>query len=663
MANISLKSIRISGPGNPEIFKKFTHEKDSAVKPSFRGDYTLNRPGDYPVNISETRNYLYNDDGTAGSSDGKNIFLSPLVVPLNTTNPVFMEITIGTDSVGQVDGVQLSASCVGNENSGIEVLFNKPAQGDAGTSQYTASIPLNNQQNLFGVCAGFSGKVAMGLKSASGDLIGQFATVSLELYWVQSALPEGFRTGIPIQLLRMLLGTENMFTVMDENRWKKTVAGVMFGSIEPCTLKEKPANDESDMDHWLRYNFANGAYNFMYTGKNNDVPGRVCLLQWLDTYRTWRDNGRKYYATVNCYDQGNFSELFLSLGIDYKRICLESWQPFGFINERLVGWGMVNSPYFGGDLSKRVIKPVDSDEFPPDRTQFRNHVYTVVFEKERPELRKYHDKRVFNQYDDRYVIDACGGPWGGDKKHSDYQMSVDPAIIPSPIPHGQGWSDEYIWYTKSDREAWNQTENTTDLTQIYGNYFKGTGISFEDIQKQVASTAGVYQGSIKDLILLFQGRFKGSGYNFQAVKPRGLSDHYIDIEHRIWSDDGDPYASFITLKFMVASNTDLVLDRLWHNLAFLTMPETIGAKRLTLKQDIGTDGVYVLESTYLKTFVIRNVLVELRHLPGKAFKSELFESIEKGILNKMVEDDHGSSGKEWDGCLEGLDDIEPMRST
>ncbi|KAK6543576.1 hypothetical protein TWF694_000320 [Orbilia ellipsospora] len=680
--------------------------------PSCSGDHYLSLETTLPPStplIHSTQlvnNVWFPREGDATPSSANTselIHLTPLILP--ALRNVSMQVKVAGLPSDWSGGATMYFS-VKNATSPT-YLFPGGANGFQGSlnadSVFEFTVPLTGLELQEPVFSSFGGQVEVVVHSPLEmmdiklDVLAQYM---MEIYWVQPTLPPGFASGIPLQLLRLFLGPRSTFNNYTEEAWQNIVAGVIFGSLEPETLKQKTQDQFSD--HWLKYDMIAGGDNFRHSATNGleDI-----LAAWLNCYRAWRDNDHKYYASVNCYDQADMVELALSLGIPYTRTVLEYYQPFGFIDTNLVGWGSVNSPYFGGDLSQKVItaskgdyfdlntpstplaKAPEDPKFPAQRTQFRNHQYVAVLPPgcTRPSSYPKEGLNVLGnpgnipEFANRVIIDACAGPLIC-KTFNDYYKNIEPAI--KPLDDKNSYTPEQCWSTRTNNNFFNKPDVRIDtIEDQYNKFFdrKDFDVSFEKIQTQAETLTGIYQGNLSDLTGAFQTAFEtykvkvtlpgvhgeNPDYVFQTVTP--ASDEggtYVKFETRAWQP-GKASHTYISCGFIFCDNLDTALSHLQKKLKDIAEPQSWDTKHLGLwsqKQAVDDTTVWVLGSEYLKLFVVKNVLVELRTMaslsgsnskePGSVTdfqqgSDNSLNSIASAILAKMKSADTATTSNGW----------------
>jgi hypothetical protein len=155
--------------------------------------------------------------------------------------------------------------------------------------------------------------------------------------------------------------------------------------------------------HKLRYDtfLGDSAYGLDMKGGEFDLTGYM----------------ERTSAKCNCYDQAAAVQaLSLALGASVGWVYLV---PYGFIKEtNLVGVGRCNNPFFGFDVTKKVV-PADS----PDRKPFGRH--------------------AFAELPNENILDACAGPHTGDETREKYvEESIDDTASLYPTSFQPGTADD-----------------------------------------------------------------------------------------------------------------------------------------------------------------------------------------------------------------------------
>ncbi|KAF2027138.1 hypothetical protein EK21DRAFT_91793 [Setomelanomma holmii] len=244
----------------------------------------------------------------------------------------------------------------------------------------------------------------------------------LEAYYLSTSnLPEYFKDGIPLLLLRMfVLPWHGRLTYDSIEAYIEHVTQVVFGSRKPYDGRPSATSD-----HWLVYN-SDGGGSASFASQYGEAG--LNLTAWLDAFRNFEQHG--LHTHVNCYDQAAITEIALCLGLSHNQIHWEYNQVYGFIDAELVGWGRVNSPYFDDIKDTRFYKQVDGKE-DSRRQPFNNHAYlswskepvALDFYKQYDEAMKdCEDHDDYAQRAENFektkgvtlrMIDSCAGPHPG----------------------------------------------------------------------------------------------------------------------------------------------------------------------------------------------------------------------------------------------------------
>ncbi len=228
----------------------------------------------------------------------------------------------------------------------------------------------------------YRGEIAWGLDLEDAPICQSLGSSLAELYFIlDKPKPRPYPDGVWVEALRFLCGKVG---VVGES----STEGVAEKITRYCHTPHK-----------LRYDTNHGASSYGLDMQGGEFE----LMGYM----------KKTSARCNCYDQAAAVQAFsLALGASVGWVYLN---PYGFIKEtNLVGVGRCNNPFFGLDVTKKVV-PDDS----PDRTAFGNH--------------------AFAELPSENVLDACAGPHTGSESRKDYvEASIDatPSLYPTSFQPG-----------------------------------------------------------------------------------------------------------------------------------------------------------------------------------------------------------------------------------